>query len=97
MECVKDKGSNLKAMTITMKYVVNCHNLRLEEPFKGPYFEHVMSKACQYARRNKKVSTRLHKMSIKSTQTYFQKCITWPKKLEKGYQEWTNACIDVGW
>jgi hypothetical protein len=43
---VKDEGSNLGAMTTTLKFVVNCDNLGLEEPFQGTYFGHTMSKAC---------------------------------------------------
>jgi hypothetical protein len=42
---VKDEGSNLGAMT-TLKFVVSCDNLGLEEPFQRTYFGHAMSKAC---------------------------------------------------
>jgi hypothetical protein len=43
---VKDERSNLGAITIALKFVVSCDNLRLEEPFQGTYFGHTMSKAC---------------------------------------------------
>jgi len=33
--------------------------------------------------------------SIKFAQTYLQKCITWPKKLEKGRQKWRRTCINA--
>lgn len=33
--------------------------------------------------------------SIKFAQTYLQKCITWPKKLEKGRQKWMRTCINA--
>jgi hypothetical protein len=72
LQCVNNKGSNLRSDDHkTLEYVVNCDNLRLEEPFQGPCFGHAMSKACQYATTNKKVSIGLHEMSIKFTQTYF--------------------------
>jgi hypothetical protein len=32
---VKNEGSNLNAMTITLKAVVNCESLGLEENFQG--------------------------------------------------------------
>jgi len=97
LACVKDKGSNLRSDDHrTLKCVVNCDNLRLEEPFQGPCFGHAMSKACQYATTNEKVFIGLHKMSIKSTQTYFLKCITWPKKSKEGHQIWTKV-YDVRW
>jgi len=38
--------SNLGAMTTTLKFVVSCDNLGLEELFRGTYFGHTMSKAC---------------------------------------------------
>ncbi len=35
-------------------------------------------------------------ISIKSIETYQQKCITWPKKFGKGRYEWKKACIEIG-
>ncbi len=45
---VKDEGSDLNVMTTTLKPIVNCESFGLEESFKGIYFGHVFSKACQY-------------------------------------------------
>jgi hypothetical protein len=45
---VKDEGSNLNAMIITLKVVVNYEPFGLEENFQGTYFGHAFSKACQY-------------------------------------------------
>jgi hypothetical protein len=42
---VKDEGSNLHAMTIALKVVVNCESFGLEESFQGTCFGHVFSKA----------------------------------------------------
>ncbi len=50
------------------------------------------SKSCQYATTNEKVCRNFKFISIKSTNSYLQKCITWPKKLGKGRQEWNKAC-----
>jgi len=49
----------------------------------GTSFGHIFTKACQYAVDDEKVCRRLKCVSIKSTQTNFQKCITWPKKYDK--------------
>jgi len=42
---VKDKGSNLNAMTNAFKFVVCCETLGLEENFQGSYFGQAFSKA----------------------------------------------------
>ncbi len=42
---VKDEGANLNAMTLTLKSIVSCDTLGLEEIFNGNYFGHVFSKA----------------------------------------------------
>jgi len=44
---VKNERSNLNAMTIALKVIVNCES-SLEESFLGTCFRHVFSKACQY-------------------------------------------------
>jgi hypothetical protein len=49
------------------------------------------SKACQYATTNEKVCRNFRFISIKSTKSYLQKCITWLKKSGKGRQEWNKA------
>ncbi len=38
---VKDEGANLNAMTLTLKSVVSCDTLGLEEIFNGNCFGHV--------------------------------------------------------
>jgi hypothetical protein len=45
---VKDKGSNLNAMTIALKCVVSWESLGLEKSFQGICFGHVFSKVCQF-------------------------------------------------
>jgi len=34
-------------------------------------------------------------VSIKSVQTYLEKCITWLKKFGKGKHEWNKACVET--
>ncbi len=59
--------------------------LSLEESFQGTWFGHVFSKACQYATSDEKVYKGLKYVSIKFTQVYLEKCITYPKKLDKDW------------
>jgi hypothetical protein len=46
---------------------------------------------------DEKVCKDLTYVSIKHTQGYVQKYITWPKKYEKGQQKWKTLCVDVVW
>ncbi len=46
---VMDEGSNLNTMTTTLKSIVSCDMLGLEESFQDIYFGHAFFKACQYA------------------------------------------------
>jgi hypothetical protein len=62
---VKDQGTNLNFMTTTLKFVVNCEVLRLEESFNGIYFGRAFSKTCEYAIVEKRVCTDLKYVSIK--------------------------------
>jgi hypothetical protein len=41
---VKDEGSNLNAMSIALKVVVNCESFGLKENFQGTCSGHVFSK-----------------------------------------------------
>jgi len=43
----QNEGFNINAMTTTLKYVVSCESLGLEELFEGTNFGHGFSKACQ--------------------------------------------------
>jgi hypothetical protein len=81
---VKDEGSNLNAMTIALKVVMNNEFFGLEKSFQGTCFKHVFSKTCQYGTTKEKVCKDLKYVSIKSIQANQQKCITWPKKSGKG-------------
>ncbi len=45
---VKDEGTNLNTMTITLKSIVSCEALSAMKSFRGIWFEHAFSKACQY-------------------------------------------------
>ncbi len=47
---VKDEGFNLNTMTTTLKLVLSCDVLGLEESFHGICFGHAFSKTYQYAK-----------------------------------------------
>jgi hypothetical protein len=52
---VKDEGFNLNTLTTTLKLIVSCDMLGLEESFQGICFGHASSKACQYVTTEEKV------------------------------------------
>ncbi len=64
---VKNEGSNLNAMTIELKAIVNYEFLGLEERFQITCFGHAFSKACQYGIVKEKVCKDLKYVYIKST------------------------------
>jgi len=43
---VKDERSNLITMITTLKSIVKCEVLSLDESFEGIFFGHISSKAC---------------------------------------------------
>jgi hypothetical protein len=53
-------------MTTTLKSIISCDMLDLEETFQDIYFGHEFSKACQYAIIKEKVCKDLQCVSIKS-------------------------------
>jgi len=53
---VKNEGTNLASMIITLKYVISCEALSLLVPFDGACFGHVMSKTTQYTTNDDKIS-----------------------------------------
>jgi hypothetical protein len=74
---VKYEGSNLNAMTTTLKSFVKCEILGLDESFLGTCFGHAFPKACQYVITNEKVCKNLRFNSIKFAQLDRLRCITW--------------------
>ncbi len=79
----KDEGSNLNNLTTTLKSIVNCDMLGLEENFQGACFGHAFSKACLYVTTKEKNCKNLSYVSIKFVQGDLKKCITWPKNLKR--------------
>jgi len=73
---VKDEGYNLNIMTTTLKSIVSCDLLGLEESFQGTCFGDAFSKACQYVTTKEKVCKDLQYVLIKLDQRDLQKCIT---------------------
>jgi hypothetical protein len=66
---VKDEGSNLNIVTITLKSIVKCEVLTLDENFQGTCFGHSFFKACENHVTNEKVYRNFRCVSIKSTQS----------------------------
>jgi len=42
---VKGEGSNINAMIVALKFVINYEYIRLEESFQNTYFGHAFEKA----------------------------------------------------
>jgi len=76
---VKDKGTNIRIMTTTLKNIVFCDMLDLPTPFARTCWGHVMSKATQYAIDDIKVCGGLREANLKSAQSKLQTIITWTK------------------
>ncbi len=55
-------------MTISLKSIMRCEILGLDESFQSICFSHVFFKTCQYVTIGKKVYKNLKFVSIKSTQ-----------------------------
>jgi hypothetical protein len=53
---VKDEGNNLTSMAITLCSIVDCRPLKLQRVYERACFSHIMSKACQYATNDEKVT-----------------------------------------
>jgi hypothetical protein len=94
MAYVKDEGSNLATCAQALKAYVFCIDLDTTKPFDGYCFGRTLSKVCQYVTSDEKATCGLPYAFIKSTQVDVHKCITWPKKSNKGQQAWEKACVD---
>ncbi len=64
---MKNEESNLNTMTSTLKVIISCDILGLEESYQNICFGHAFSKACQYTTTNEKVCKDLTCVSIKTT------------------------------
>jgi hypothetical protein len=63
---VKNEGSNLNTLVITLSSVVSCALLQVEQPFVGFCFGHAMPKACQYAMNDTKFCEGRWEVSLKN-------------------------------
>jgi hypothetical protein len=70
---VKDEGSNLTILTITLKWIVKCEILSLDESFQGICFGHSFFKACQNATIDEKVCKNHRFISMKYCVVKFAK------------------------
>jgi hypothetical protein len=64
---VKDEGYNLNIMTTTLKSIINCDVLGLEESFQRS-FGHAFSKTCSYVTIDENFCKGLRYVSINVTQ-----------------------------
>jgi hypothetical protein len=71
---VKSEESNLIAITTTLKSIVKCEVLSLDESLQT-CFNRFFFKECEYVTTNKKVCKILWFISIKAMQLDLQKCI----------------------
>ena len=90
---VNNEGSNLRSLEKALTNSISCIMIGLKDPYAGVCFDHVMSKACQYAIVENKVYLKMKEVSLIDAQTILQKTITWTKKSTKGRQEWDTACV----
>jgi hypothetical protein len=90
---VKGEGFSLNTIIVALKLVARWEVLGLEENFKGIYFGHAFSKACQYATMDEKVYKTLKYVFVKVVQRDLQIQITWPKKSRKSRQKWNKTCF----
>jgi hypothetical protein len=67
----KDEGSNLNVMTTTLKSIMRCEVLGLDENFQNTCFGIFFSKVCQYVIIDEKVCKNLKFVSIKSAHLDF--------------------------
>jgi len=93
---VKDKGSNLNTMATTLKSIISCDILGLEESFKGTCFGHAFSKACQHATIEGKSLQRFTICVDQICSKRFVKMNNLAKKIGNGRQEWEKACVNLG-
>jgi hypothetical protein len=91
---VKNKCSNLNTLIIVLKSIVKYEVLNLKESFQRTYFEHVFSKAYQYATTNEKVYRAPFQIFfVKCAHVNLHKYIYFFLKSNKGWQEWNKACV----
>ncbi len=93
---VKDKGSNLNTMATTLKSIVSCDILGLEEIFQGTCFGHAFSKACQHATIEGKSLQRFTICVDQICSKRFVKMNNLAKKIGNNRQEWEKACVNLG-
>jgi len=74
---VKNEGTDLETMTVSLMSIISCEALSLRIPLVGACFGHALNKASQYAIKNNKVSKDLGVISIIFAQLLLQAYLTW--------------------
>ncbi len=70
---VKNEGNNLTSMVMTLHFVVDCQQLKLQTIYEGICFSHIMFKACQYVTYDEKMINDLKHVSVKVPKVVFKK------------------------
>jgi hypothetical protein len=78
---VKDEGTNLVTMIVTLMSMNSYEALNLLQPFDGTCFGHVMNKVAQYATNDDRIYKNLALMSVKFVQTSLQSLHHLAKKI----------------
>ncbi len=89
---VKNEGSNLNTLVITLPLLLSCALLEAEQPYVGFFFGHAMPKACQYAMNDTKFCEGTSEVLLKNAHVASQQTISWIKKSSKSRQKWDKAC-----
>jgi hypothetical protein len=64
--------------------MATCVPFQFEQPFSSFFFDHAMSKTCQYTTNDSKFCVGMKKLLLKNEQFVLQKTIIWIKKSNKG-------------
>ena len=70
---VKDEGVDLNMLATSLKFVVKCKPLEIDEPYHGTCFGHVMFKACQNGTNDIVLCARMTCVSLKDAHATLQK------------------------
>ncbi len=92
---VKNEGTNLATMVITLHSIVDCEPLNNFRVYEGTSFGHVMFKAYQYATNDDKVFVRLQHVSVKDTHGGYIKHLIKPNGQGRGGRNGNGLVLKV--
>jgi hypothetical protein len=92
---VKDEGTNLVTMVITLHFIVDCEPLNSFRVYEGTSFGRVMFKAYQYVTNDDKVFARLQHVSAKDAQVGYRKPLIKPNGQGRGGRNGNGRVLKV--